>query len=401
MATKRTRNGKTWYEDVVYHRVGSDEHGEPKYRREWIRGRTRSECAKTKQAAIDERDGKPRAEQPDMLLQDLYRLVKERHVARLRPKSQYVWRAASVKRISKLFHYPIGNLTTEIIDQWMSDLAAEKEWRIVNGERLLVRVHGDRSINLARGCLVTTLNKGKKWGYVGERNVAEHADRFREDTRTATVYTPQEVASIALAAQTRRLRHVGQRGYAARNVLELRAARDMSMVFVLAFGGLRISELCALRWKNIHPTFLLVEHSLDWEAKDYLGPVKTGKARQVPLLPETRRALEWWRELATHTDRLDFIFSSEREDKSTPMNRDGWRSEGFNKAALEAGFPEARPHFMRHTFVSLMRRWAFSSSEVADFIGDTEAVVNKIYTQSYTDDLAERLTKVSSDFWGP
>jgi integrase len=393
VATKRTKNGRTWYEDVVYlERIGTLPNGRPKYRTKWISAPTKAKLAKLKQEAIDERDGKPRDEAPDMLLGELYRLVKDRHVARLRPKSQAVWRTAALRRISRLFHLPIGELTTERVDEWMSELQAETH---PDGRR----VHGDRSINLARGCLVTTLNKGRKWGYVGERNVAEHADRFREDTRTVSVYTPDEVVEIALAMHDRWISHAGQRGYARRSVLEQRGARDMAMVFVLAFAGVRISELFALRWQNIHPTFMIVEHSLDWTAKNYLGPVKTGKPRKVPLLPEARRALEWWQPLTEHPGRHAFVFSTPTRSVSQPIDRDAWRARNFNPAVEAAGFPEATPHFMRHTFVSLMRKHGFSSSEVGEMIGDTEAVVNRIYTHSYDEDFTERLAKLSDTLW--
>jgi integrase len=400
VATRREKNGKVWWEDVVHYPTGErDERGRPAYTRRFISQPTKAKVLKLKQDMIAERDGKPRAEDPRMLLGDLYMLVKDRHVSRLRPKSQYVWRAAALKRMSRLFHIPIGELTTERIDKWMSELAAETKEVVRDGQRLTVRAHGDRSINLARGCLVTTLNKGRKWGYVGERNVAEHADKFREDTRTVAVYTPDEIALIAETAHDRWTLNVGRRGYARREVLEQRGARDMAMVFVLAFCGLRISELFALRWVNVHPTFLIVEHSLDWTVKGYLGPVKTGKPRKVPLLPEARLALEWWRELALHTARYDFVFSSARHAVSTPMDRDGWRAKCFNPSARTAGFPEATPHFMRHTFVSLMRKHGFSSSEVGEFIGDTVAVVDRIYTHSYNEDLTDRLEELSTTMW--
>lgn len=400
MATKRIRNGKTRYEDVVYYPTGERlPDGRPRYAKRFISAPTKAQLRKLKQELIDERDGKPRSEAPAMLLGELYMLVKDRHVSRLRPKSQEVWKTAAIKRVSRLFHIPIGELTTERVDQWMSDLQAETRTVTRAGKRVVERVHGDRSINLARGCLVTTLNKGRKWGYVGERNVAEHADKFREDTRTVAIYTPDEISRIAIALRERWTENIGRRGYASREVLEHRASRDMSMLFILAFAGLRISELFALRWMNVHPTFLVVEHSLDWTAKDYLGPVKTGKPRKVPLLPEARLALEWWREIAPHLDRDAFVFGSPRNNGRSPLDRAAWRAKNFKPAALAAGFPDATPHFMRHTFVSLMRKHGFTSNEVGEFIGDTNAVVDRIYTHSYSEDLTDRLAELSSAMW--
>lgn len=400
MATKRTRNGKTRYEDVVYYPTGERlPNGRPKYSKRFISASTKREVAKLKTELIDERDGRPRAEAPDMLLGDLYLLVKERHVARLRPKSQAVWRTAALRRMSRLFHIPIGELTTERIDQWMSDLQAETKIVDRGGKRIERRVHGDRSINLARGCLVTTLNKGRKWGYVGERNVAEHADKFREDTRTVTVYTPDEIIQIASALHDRWCSNIGKRGYASQPVLEYRAERDVVMLFVLAFAGLRIGELLALRWMNVHDNFLVIEHSFDWSAKGYLGPVKTGKPRKVPLLPETRLALGRWHEIVKNPNRNAFVFSSSRNAGATPLGPAAWRHKNFKPSVIAAGFPEATPHFMRHTFVSLMRKHGFSSSEVGEFIGDTTAVVDRIYTHAYNEDLTDRLAELSNAMW--
>jgi integrase len=417
VARKLTRNGKTLYEDVVY--LDDPDTGLRTIRK-YVYGRTRTACAKAKQDAIDERDADqgPASVDPDMTLAELYALVKQRHVKRLRPKSQSVWHAAAVKRMARevqfpanvgfgpkpvrrrLFDVPVGELTTEMVDAWMSALQDETRIVVRNGERVEERVHGDRSINLARGCLVTTLNKGKKWRKVGERNVAEHADRFREDTRTPYVYTPEQIGEIGVGIYRRHMDGVGKRGYNRAAVLEFRAARDMSIVLLLAFAGLRISEAFALRWMDVQKNGMLrVEHSLDWSEPGYLGPVKTGESRLVPLLPEALMALERLREVMPHQRSHDFILSSERTDASTPMNRDGWRAKNFNVGAALAGYPEARPHFMRHTFISLMRRHGFSSSEVAEFVGDTEAVVDRVYTHSYKDDIRERLAAVSAALW--
>jgi Lrp/AsnC family transcriptional regulator for asnA, asnC and gidA len=126
LATRRTKNGRSWYEDVVYYPTGERlPNGRPRYAKRFISAPTLAKLRKLKQEMIDERDGKPRSEAPAMLLGELYMLVKERHVARLRPKSQEVWRTAAIKRVSRLFHIPIGELTTERIDQWMSELQAE------------------------------------------------------------------------------------------------------------------------------------------------------------------------------------------------------------------------------------------------------------------------------------
>lgn len=430
MATKRYRNGKfSHYEDVVYHETGErNATGRLVYRKQWVRGRTLKDLAKNKQAAIDERDSDDIPVDPDdidMTVAELYTLVKERHVKRLRPKSQAVWHAASVRRLARVVTLPVGknqtirsslfdiklkDLTTEMIDAWMSELAAETRTVIKNGERTNERIHGDRSINLARGCLVTTLNKGKRWHKVGERNVAEYSDRFREDTRLARVYTPHEIFEIGVGVYRRHMDHVGERGYRRATVLEYRAARDMCILVMLAFGGMRISEAFVLRNKDHLGHVFQVEHSLDWKAKGYLGPVKTGKARTVPMLPEVELAWERLRELSRHNEPDDFLFSNDAHGRrrhldrsvmatSMPLDLATWRSKVFNIGAGIAGFPEARPHFMRHTFISLMRRHGFSSSEVAQFVGDTEEVVNRVYTQSYNHDLTERIAKASADFW--
>lgn len=409
-----------------------DENGRRRYDRQWITAPTLREFAKRKQTALDARDAEHDGEptDPQMLLSDLYRLVKERHVDRQRPKTQQMWHAAVVKRIAPhFFHLPLSQITTELVDAWMTKLQQE----IVRDTAGLPvidpttgkpkRAHGDPSINRARTCLVKTLNLGKRWHKIGERNAAEHADRLPESTRVPDIYTPHQVLSFAIASWTFRDTQIGRRGYARENLLLQRAARDAAMIWVLGFGGMRIGELVALQWKDVGETHLRVAKQQDYSKADHLGPVKSKHGfRSMPMLNEVIWALEEWRAVAPFTGRNDFIFSGEpdttssagrralaerygrvvvarKHTSSTMIDVNGWRSRSFIPIVEIAGYPDARPHALRHTFVTTCKDFNVPAKDVADWIGDTEEVVNKIYTHASGAAPKVVFNRMSAEMW--
>lgn len=445
MATKRTKNGRTWYEDVVYldpiigpdGAIVTDSRGKPRYHRLWVRGRTKRECAQAKADAIRERDAARAPSDPSVIeekrrqpLSELYKLVKRRHVDHLRPKTQAMWRVAMRKRIAPhFFHVPICDITTEMIDDWIADLKAQTVTdhlgRVVIDPKTGTpkRLHGNTAINRARTCLVTTLNLGKKWNYVGERNAAEHATRLPEDTHVPDIYQPDQVLQMVIASWQLRMSQVGTRGHASRSVLEYRAARDATMIWVKAFSGMRIAEMLALRWRDVTDRQYFVRHQQDYTQVDHLGPVKSKNGfRVTPMTNEMRLALDEWRSIARFTGPDDFVFSGDpdttsaagraalarrrgrpvvqrKNTTSTMLDVSGWRARCFNPIVAHAGFPEAKPHALRHTFITLCKDHLIPAKDVAEWVGDTEEVVNRVYTRASGAVPIDAFDRMSAAMW--
>jgi integrase len=66
--------------------------------------------------------------------------------------------------------------------------------------------------------------------------------------------------------------------------------------------------------------------------------------------------------------------------------------EEWKRAVTAAGFPEARPHDFRHTYVSLMRAAGVDPAHLAEWTGHTVLTATVSYTHAVGDvsDIARR-----------
>lgn len=170
------------------------------------------------------------------------------------------------------------------------------------------------------------------------------------------------------------------------------------MIFVLAFAGLRIGELVALRWGDITDEHIRVQHAQ--HPNEPLGPTKSGRPRDVPLTPEARAALQWWRAISDHTRRSDFVFhgADSRTGRVTPMWSSNWRRT-FVTIATAAGFPEARPHDMRHTFASMAILAGVSTLELSAMMGHSDETTTRLYTHLYEHRRKQSAAAWTSGIW--
>ena len=111
--------------------------------------------------------------------------------------------------------------------------------------------------------------------------------------------------------------------------------------------GLRLNELCHLRWRDVHaaPDRMCI----------HVRQGKGGKGRLVPLTPDTLTVLQQWRALQPHTvqgdDAPDWVFTS-RADRSKPMH-DQSPQRGTSAAADAAGITKhGGLHTLRHCYAT-------------------------------------------------
>ena len=164
--------------------------------------------------------------------------------------------------------------------------------------------------------------------------------------------------------------------------------RFRAMCAVAGLAGLRFGEVAALTWadvdfKNaeIHVT-KQTENSTTFSART--KKLKTENSRRtVPLSPMLAQILQEYRaETPASIDRRLF-----------PVNKSHAGSD-LNKV-IQRVYPGFTFHCLRHTFATLMLKSGADIQTVAALIGDTPAVVMKVYIH-YTDDLrrdAEKLVK--------
>src|SRR5438067_1260998 len=151
----------------------------------------------------------------------------------------------------------------------------------------------------------------KRRNVKGDRTVATDGHERRKDFLNET-----EMANLLEAAK--RGRH---------------GIRDQLLVLMLYRHGLRVSEAIGLRRDDV---------DLD-RARIWVRRLKNGLAVEQPITGDELRAIR--RYLATRSDRLPWLFVSERRQ---PLTR---QSVNYliTTAAKRAGLPPVHPHMLRHS----------------------------------------------------
>src|SRR3954452_4923673 len=163
-----------------------------------------------------------------------------------------------------------------------------------------------------------------------------------------------------------------------------RADRDTClrrpMLATLIFGGLRISEALALRWRDV---------DLAGGRLRIAGSKTDAGVRWVPLMPALRDELAERKASAAHTAANDKVFATRT---GGTWSRDNARKRIFDKAVeladqrLEnaglAPTPEGlTPHSLRHTYISLRVALGHDPATIAQDAGHADmAVTFRIYT---------------------
>jgi hypothetical protein len=124
------------------------------------------------------------------------------------------------------------------------------------------------------------------------------------------------------------------------------------LVFVGAYGGLRIGELAGLRWSRVDldaGTVDVAETVVEVKGRLLFGPPKTRAGRRRIGLP--RRVVdELAQQLRAPGRPTDPVF---RSPAGGPLRVTAFRNRTWRPATLAAGLPGLRIHDLRHTAVAL------------------------------------------------
>jgi integrase len=159
-------------------------------------------------------------------------------------------------------------------------------------------------------------------------------------------------------------------------------------VTLLAYTGLRISEVLGLRWEDVD----FVEGEL--RVRSQLLPARKGRParlvplktkaseRDVPLFPAVENALAELleRELAVgRGQEADLVFAT-RSGKPLSLRN---VARAVEEAAASAGLERATPHDLRRSFCSLAGRRGVDPIEAAQITGHSPAVWARFYARSF------------------
>jgi integrase len=161
-----------------------------------------------------------------------------------------------------------------------------------------------------------------------------------------------------------------------------------AVVTVLAFTGLRVSEVLGLRWVDID----FVEGEL--RVRSQLLPARKGRParlvplkttaseRDVPLFPAVESVLAELLERELGVGRgqeRDLVFTT-RTGKALSLRN---VARAVEDAAASAGLERATPHDLRRSFCSLAGRRGVDPIEAAQITGHSPAVWARFYARSF------------------
>ncbi|MEO6155030.1 MAG: tyrosine recombinase XerC [Thermomonas sp.] len=143
--------------------------------------------------------------------------------------------------------------------------------------------------------------------------------------------------------------------------------RDRALLELFYSSGLRLAEVCALRWVDLDFAQGLVT---------VLG--KGSKQRVVPVGSHALKALAEWR-IALHRNVTDqqFVFPG-RNDK--PISSRAIQLRLRQLAQRQGVFKRVHPHLLRHSFASHMLESSGDLRAVQELLGHADIATTQIYT---------------------
>ena len=141
--------------------------------------------------------------------------------------------------------------------------------------------------------------------------------------------------------------------------------RDRALLELFYSSGLRLSELCGLRWRDLHDDAGLVT---------VLG--KGSKQRSVPVGSHARRALGQWR-ASTGAGGEAFVFPGRG---GGPISQRAVQVRIRQLAVRQGLFKHVHPHMLRHSFASHVLESSGDLRGVQELLGHADIATTQIYT---------------------
>ncbi|WP_242007586.1 tyrosine recombinase XerC [Luteimonas cucumeris] len=141
--------------------------------------------------------------------------------------------------------------------------------------------------------------------------------------------------------------------------------RDRALLELFYSSGLRLSELCGLRWRDL-------------DLKDGLVTVlgKGSKQRSVPVGSHARAALEAWRhETGAASDAP--VFPGRH---GAPISQRAVQIRIKHLAQRQGLFKHVHPHMLRHSFASHVLESSGDLRGVQELLGHADIATTQIYT---------------------
>ena len=141
--------------------------------------------------------------------------------------------------------------------------------------------------------------------------------------------------------------------------------RDYAILSLLAYSGLRVSELCNLRVEDVDLGERVV----------YVHSGKGDKDRIVVISEKAAEAIEAY--LLQREDELDYLFSSRKSERISRVQVFRIVREYAEKAGIKK---KVTPHVLRHTLATTMLKRGVDIRFIQQFLGHSSVATTQIYT---------------------
>jgi integrase len=237
--------------------------------------------------------------------------------------------------------------------------AATKATPMIDADGYVLRPLSASSINKSITRLAQILEVAVEYDLIA-RNPAKGRNRRAKVTRTRPVYldSADQIACL--------LRAAGELDAGKGSKTDGRRA----LVATLVYAGLRITEACELRWRDVDLA---------------TGTIKVGRAktpaglRDVDILPALRDELSAYKAQRRRAGGQDLVFTTRA---GTPRDKDNARERVLRPVVKHAdklladdgveALPRITPHKLRHTFASILFALGWQAPDVMAQLGHTD-----------------------------
>lgn len=161
----------------------------------------------------------------------------------------------------------------------------------------------------------------------------------------------------------------------------------LSMVLLLS-TGMRVGELCALRWKDwssgtntlsITKTRLWVRNRENELPRNIVieNEIKNYQSRTIVLSPDASSVIEEIYRVTSKKNPDDYIFLGRTQKPSNPKNYDQKISDYYSDMGMPSNISGA--HILRRTCATNMHFAGCSIEDIASYLGDTPETILKHY----------------------
>ena len=162
--------------------------------------------------------------------------------------------------------------------------------------------------------------------------------------------------------------------------------RWLEPIFLVSYhGGLRLSEITNLRWRDIN------------FSNNNISVIngKGGKSRTVSIFNDLKKALLEWKKIAPFCESGDYVFSSPKwtnKSKSLyPVNI----SNAFRRYRKQANLSDSiHFHSLRHSCATNMLNFGFDITHVKEMLGHSSIEMTQRYVHLSANDIQERAKKL-------